>query len=123
MRISDWSSDVCSSDLERCSIGSDRIGGGKAPGEVVGSAHRRHHLVAGGKQRSRQVSTDEAVGPRQQYAPRRGPPRAPCYSLGAVSRRITRLATREAAAGPCRRSEARRVGKEGGSTGRTRWWP
>src|SRR3546814_9394638 len=91
MRIRDWSSDVCSSDLgqadtrpspllcpcrleqaERCSIGSDRIGGGKAPGEVVGSAHRRHHLVAGGKQRSRQVSTDEAVGPRQQYAHRSG---------------------------------------------------
>src|SRR3546814_14355533 len=68
----------------RGSIVSDRIGGGKAPGEVVESAHRRHHLVAGGKQRSRQVSTDEAVGPRQQYAHRSGPPRAPCYSLGAV---------------------------------------
>src|SRR3546814_12224539 len=101
MRISDWSSDVCSSDLIREARGSSRT-----------DLPDRHRISAGG----RKVRLSPAVPDCRAAAPspgRGGPPRAP------ESQDI-----RPATARRCpKRSEERRVGKECVSTCRSRWRP
>src|SRR3546814_17836223 len=99
MRISDWSSDVCSSDLHR--------------------QHplRRHPLqrqCGGGRDGGRQLPAEP--GGAGNEAERRGLGRR--YRAGAVEAERQRTSQlRE----PAPRSEARRVGKEGVSTCRSRW--
>src|SRR3546814_12892049 len=104
MRISDWSSDVCSSDLNMWEKGltasqiADELGG-VSRNAVIGKAHR-----LGLKSRPSPVkATDKVAKPVKAAAPK---PAAPV-----------------AAPRPAARSEARRVGKEGGSTCRSRWSP
>src|SRR3546814_15348077 len=99
MRISDWSSDVCSSDLQREDLlqhwqtrAVDRL----LVGEIAGVAARR-------------IKPADIVV--QQIGQRRVPDhRAGCGDPCAVG-----------FAGQMRRSEARRVGKDGVRTGRARW--
>src|SRR3546814_15118441 len=95
MRISDWSSDVCSSDLE------------------VRLAHAHHEILIGdGEHRLRDVDLALAllVG---------GPVRGPVERL----RRVDADALGVEAARGVARSEERRVGKECVSTCRFRWSP
>src|SRR3546814_14299776 len=102
MLISDWSSDVCSSDLrvEAHHLGDDDEG--HVDGEVLDEVD----LAAG-----RDVVDDlvgelaDVIGERSHLGRREAP------------------AHEAALAGVLRRSEARRVGKECGSTWRTRWSP
>src|SRR3546814_18994623 len=86
MRICDWSSDVCSSDLIRLGFLKRVVGGGlpKLPGEFVGGD------AAGGGGHVKQARQELAGGERQ-------------------------------VAAETRKSEARRGGKECGSTGRFGW--
>src|SRR3546814_16845478 len=98
MRISDWSSDVCSSDLDAVGILPlvKILGAGGAAGEQQGQAEQGGQRVAGhgGIQREA-VSAAIAASP----APRRKPPRIES------------------------RSEARRAGTECVSTCSSRWSP
>src|SRR3546814_18819356 len=101
MRISDWSSDVCSSDLLRLPTG-------------IASAPRD----GAGERLARQLQTDpdRRRGERQQQEPE-GRPRLPVVAGDEL--RVDRLGE------PARilRSEERRVGKECVSTCRSRWSP
>src|SRR3546814_19991190 len=99
MRISDWSSDVCSSDLEPGTLGPERrdlrsLGGGLADRDVAGTDVPAGLLLGLGE-------------PRREVPARR--------LLGVVS------GVREPQRGA--RSEERRVGKECVSTCRSRWSP
>src|SRR3546814_17458006 len=96
MRISDWSSDVCSSDLTTglSGLAGAWVGVGEAPSVVEGLGE----LVATG-------GSESAVS----KAPAANMPR------GAMIATAARTATP--------RSEARRVGKECVSTCRSRWSP
>src|SRR3546814_12467097 len=100
MRISDWSSDVCSSDLELVDAGDDHLHG-------EGEHHREHAD-------QRDADGGQAIVPEGARAP--GP-------IGAAQYVADRLY--EAADGPQpdQRSEERRVGKECVSKGRSRWSP
>src|SRR3546814_5939998 len=89
MRISDWSSDVCSSDLPR------------------GGCDRVEHVAARIGHDAERARRDHALA-EEQEAERRG------------QEHHARQGEEEAEG---RRSEERRVGKEGVSTGRSRWWP
>src|SRR3546814_14271292 len=95
MRISDWSSDVCSSDLAVGCVGHHRLqhqGGtplivkGVHPVAVAGEGLRRRHVLDA-HARPEAVRVAEGI------------------EAGLL------------------RSEERRVGKEGVRTCRTRWWP
>src|SRR3546814_2179051 len=94
MRISDWSSDVCSSDLVVAPAG-----GGRAAADHGYRRVPEQARVAGHEQRQRRARDAPQQGrvvgvvPAEQVAAGFGPPR----------------------------SEARRVGIEGGSTCRSRW--
>src|SRR3546814_11998701 len=90
MRISDWSSDVCSSDLRR--------------GVVLAEPSRVERPCAGRLDRHRQPAGASADAVAQDSLGRRA---------GAL--RLVRV--------PGWRSEARRVGKGGVSTCRSRWLP
>src|SRR3546814_12415584 len=93
MRISDWSSDVCSSDL----LVVRRLQRGKAGrGDVIWLRHGRS-----GDQHSALAA-------------------ALCIGVPGTAQRS---AASDAVAPRARRSEARRVGKECVSTGRSRWSP
>src|SRR3546814_11359051 len=98
MRISDWSSDVCSSDLQRRQI--DRVGEGDAVEDRGGVVADPEHQAA-----------QAAFGLGQ--------------AILAMFMRIARRAgdERERAACQADRSEERRVGKECVSTCRSRWSP
>src|SRR3546814_21014880 len=128
MRISDWSSDVCSSDLESGSALSTRLCGVSATavslsrrathdrGREEWQTGRRHGADSGAAGRS--ARTDAAgldlvrslwsAVRRNRAAPRHQPP---------LSR--TPSGPRQL----CNRSEERRVGKECVSTCRSRWSP
>src|SRR3546814_21050517 len=93
MRISDWSSDVCSSDLHLL-LPDGGIGGTAAHGEVVAADHDRAAVEA--------AATEDEIG-RAEIAE---------FAGGIVN----------GAAGNGR-SEERRVGKECVSTCRSRWAP
>src|SRR3546814_16909783 len=102
MRISDWSSDVCSSDLE------PRTGAGKAvslrPGRTMSAARRSqylaHHIL-----RAAVAHTPVGLDERTVHIGRVGGHRRDDRILAGI------------------RSEERRVGKECVSTCRYRWSP
>src|SRR3546814_20830604 len=118
MRISDWSSDVCSSDLDRPGkLNADRaiIGRVRARSQPDLAVRRIAPLPAGDPQpRRRQAEAGEAD-----------------HTVGAIAHRARRgrIAAEEIAnprieqSRRARRSEERRVGKKCGRTGKTRWWP
>src|SRR3546814_15390601 len=100
MRISDWSSDVCSSDLGMDDSVSDET-------ERFANPNRAHpHARIDGRVRGlgTQVVLPEREGLGQVAAPAGG--------LSSSANDLARW-----------RSEERRVGKEWGSTGRSRGWP
>src|SRR3546814_16117371 len=104
MRISDWSSDVCSSDLHRHA----------EPVGRIGKAAMRGHLV----------EHDHVARPIEAAVPFVGRQRP----LGnTILRRIVAIVEKVNLVKPGddreTRSEERRVGKEGVRTGRSRWWP
>src|SRR3546814_17145561 len=96
MRISDWSSDVCSSDLR-----------------VIGvSPMRISHIV----RETRPVTADLALRFGRAFG------QTPELWMGLQADYDLKIAAREARAS-LRRSEARRVGKECVSTCSSRWYP
>src|SRR3546814_16598069 len=102
MRISDWSSDVCSSDLGMLVAG--------RPGSDDDARQTVLALQADQVILEQLQAEDEAARPvRHQVAPVLPPRR--------VERRLDDLEVDGA------RSEERRVGKECVSTCRSRWWP
>src|SRR3546814_13091580 len=104
MRISDWSSDVCSSDL-----GGDRQAVVLARRALAAGldGEEARHAVSDRDDVDRVVDHDEAGG--AQAASNRGQALPAERDVEAV--------------GGEERSEERRVGKECGSTGRSRWSP
>src|SRR3546814_18078374 len=107
MRISDWSSDVCSSDLQLAGLGdvpADRLRGGIGAGLGAEGA-ALYEIVPGGG--GRFLSRGRWLGGRRRLG------------LGRRHLRSGTLAD-ETVFSPLR-SEVRRVGKEGVSTCRTRW--
>src|SRR3546814_14845690 len=99
MRISDWSSDVCSSDLEDADLDTPLRSGQQGLGELPPSGIAIEDV---GREIHRLPSTPDR-------AEHRG------VSLLAVPERLDEV--------PCKTSEERRVGKECVSTCRTRWSP
>src|SRR3546814_2443228 len=106
MRISDWSSDVCSSDL-RSETGECGVEGGVVEHRVGGAPGQRR-IVGGG---------DGMHG----RAPAPVPFGAPEHRLGEAV--PSGLAAGGVVEGAADRSAERRVGKEGVSKCRSRWWP
>src|SRR3546814_2627847 len=97
MRISDWSSDVCSSDLQEQQVG-DLL-----------------DVVAVG---------DALVAQHMGIVPDLGDELVICHCVEVLPKRSTSLVPIRASAGHLRgRSEERRVGKECVSTCRSRWSP
>src|SRR3546814_12428882 len=96
MRISDWSSDVCSSDLQ----------------DVLEVDGQRQHPVEEGGDRRQFVLETIAVAERQS-----------CRRLESPERTALDLAAVEQTVKLAQRSEERRVGKECVSTCRSRWSP
>src|SRR3546814_15137002 len=101
MRISDWSSDVCSSDLTQRMTG------------------RMSLCVELSNKRPKEMAEREMAGTGRGGAERTRP-RAPERYDSIVSRNDVWLSTANMSVTNERRSEERRVGKEGGSTCRTR---
>src|SRR3546814_11168251 len=107
MRISDWSSDVCSSDLQP-----------------------DHHDRRLGQERDPDRRIRRGAGTVGDERLRRGDGGGPAASPPDPDD-LARLRVRRAATGGLDRrgrgrpgsSEQRRVGEEGGSNGKTRWWP
>src|SRR3546814_13892922 len=97
MRISDWSSDVCSSDL----VVADAIDPARAAKAPAGRPGDEMAMIAGG---------DQQAGPAP---PQMAAQRADRDQLFDQARRMA----------PLERSEERRVGKECVSTWRSRWSP
>src|SRR3546814_11239633 len=93
MRISDWSSDVCSSDLDRC--------------------HRRRWRRVCAHRRPRLTTAPRPQGPHRPVWGLNGGPAEPMRCP------VTEITRRELD----ERSEERRVGKECVSTCRSRWSP
>src|SRR3546814_14430449 len=105
MRISDWSSDVCSSDLRLQLV--------EAATALILGQGRQH--VGRGDRRGPEVPGHEAV--RELSTP---------LTLNAWTLRLKPRSSRDPASSPTTiepRSEARRVGKELVSTCRSRWSP
>src|SRR3546814_13212545 len=95
MRISDWSSDVCSSDLDEGADGKRKAGKSRLP--------RAESVPELEKEREDQLHADEG-GEEQRHSD----------DAGGESRFVKK---------PGLRSEERRVGKECVSTCRSRWSP
>src|SRR3546814_19895555 len=105
MRISDWSSDVCSSDL--------------SVNPPYGSPTGQHAFnVRVADVQPRKAGKERTAQPFGQ-SPARGPDGGN-QQLPTVVREILQMTGRQPAF-HCRRSEERRVGKEGVSTWRSRW--
>src|SRR3546814_13120978 len=132
MRISDWSSDVCSSDLEATDRADDVVVGNFDGHALVrgaqlafaGEPELAAHIVCDRTVREPDTAATEAalaagaLSPPidlLQYDFARTPPRRPGWPAW---RRATRLAGMLRAS-----SEARRVGKAGVSPGTSRWSP
>src|SRR3546814_14539413 len=114
MRISDWSSDVCSSDLELA-------GRGIADG-IMRRNRPKHRLSAD------EVARNHALSRRRRAVEKLFGTLKRSYRLGRVpyfnrARNATALALACFAFNLRRRSEERRVGKECVSTCRYRWSP
>src|SRR3546814_16458139 len=109
MRISDWSSDVCSSDLVRMVGGKAQLAavlvGKIGLGLDAGRMHQRHHLLE-----------DPPLGQRHHQL---------AVTDCRTHRKVTLILYLVLRRAPHRerRSEERRVGKEGVSTCRSRWSP
>src|SRR3546814_11532122 len=131
MRISDWSSDVCSSDLGQCAAGLGRAPqmGQAALGRSVpaghplcrtgvrGAAEARHGDEGGGGGVGRFSGNPEIFLDRREACTDGNGPQEP-----AAGRPVQ--ADRGGGAGRLlSRSEERRVGKECVSTCSSRWWP
>src|SRR3546814_12042016 len=122
MRISDWSSDVCSSDLHADQVlarlkatGVHRFGvrinhAGDYPAKLRHARHPVEMLYYQGSWELTETPAIAIVGSRE--ASDDGVKRAAQLARELVDRGITVV-----------RSEERRVGKEGVSTCRSRWWP
>src|SRR3546814_16595810 len=105
MRISDWSSDVCSSDLHR----RRRRGGprrGRARNRGAGAGAERQAKHGNGAETAVIDHVSESPLPRCSM----------WTAIAALNNGANKLAP-----GPMQRSEKRRVGKEGVSTCRFRW--
>src|SRR3546814_14552196 len=105
MRISDWSSDVCSSDLEVIAAAEAKgmlMLDAPVSGGVAGAENAALTFMVGGSDAAfaRAKPVLEAMGKNIVHAG------------GAGNGQVAKV-----------RSEARRVGKESVSTGRTRWSP
>src|SRR3546814_18638490 len=117
MRISDWSSDVCSSDLEHHEIG------------PVSSFQRPDRAIEGGGSAAadplQQADADRRAGTVGQHRPPTGEQALavlqPAQLLGRVDRDMAVGADTDGAT--FGRSEERRVGKARVSAGSFRWWP
>src|SRR3546814_18189856 len=107
MRISDWSSDVCSSDLPGLSVRLHRLAIGPTDALAVTPPRRREEHV--GDLRDGRVRLTVDIMPRGQR---------PQHTVVRVPEHLQHFAQ-----GANRRSEARRVGKECVSTCRSRWSP
>src|SRR3546814_20783394 len=120
MRISDWSSDVCSSDLTVARRPSEGLRGRRDGGQRLGDpAHR----VNGEKRHENQNDGQRQDGRCQDEVPRIGDSRRVEQEGAAITdpdRQLVRAVTRYSRA-PADRSERRRGGKEGGRTGKPRW--
>src|SRR3546814_14601405 len=127
MRISDWSSDVCSSDLEE---GARDLVGRQAAEQAQGqcdAAFARKYRMAGGEHQTQQVVADVVVEPVVESG------RGHVLLLLQFARYFRVLAPLQLAAaqavdratlgGGHPRSEERRVGKACVSTCRSRWSP
>src|SRR3546814_18125003 len=95
MRISDWSSDVCSSDLSPDRRADQTTGGDLFP------------LLSGGRPGLWRAVVSEHSSNNERWVCDAGPPH---FRSAGISLHDPR-------------SEERRVGKEGVSKCRTRWWP
>src|SRR3546814_15551284 len=126
MRISDWSSDVCSSDLERSHL--------EFHGQNSGELCHGDGLEAPERRRDRGFGVIPATKRRRAPMDIRQPGRFLRSRVGAAmaaptnSRRSGLRPRRPECLAPRRRvggvrSEERRVGKEGVSTCRSRWSP
>src|SRR3546814_19853610 len=122
MRISDWSSDVCSSDLHLVRIEIDDCAphaSARIIDHDLGHADPAFHL---GEQPRHRVRIGRICGKR--LRPRLLGEPAQLVRIARGNRHLEALARqlpREGGADP--RSEERRVGKEGDSTWRSRWSP
>src|SRR3546814_2343545 len=96
MRISDWSSDVCSSDLVF-----EALGVTVAPTDRIG-----HVAHIGVRTRNFSFAANELAPPADEFRIELTSPSGALWTYGPVDR-----------------SEERRVGKECGSTCRSRWSP
>src|SRR3546814_18509426 len=105
MRISDWSSEVCSSDLARLIVLVCKLAGGRGEQEErqheepAGDCHQ-HLALAGIRGKPEQAQDDQRI------------------LVEVIVEGAEELSNEER-----QRSEERRVGKEGVSTCRTRWSP
>src|SRR3546814_19599300 len=117
MRISDWSSDVCSSDLWFLpqSLLDDRRGGGGARRRLSARLHRH----AEGDHRS----DGSPYRPPQRYRARPDRRRGQRRMGKEWRRRFDRRGDRSLDSKAAYRTEERRVGKEWVSTCRSRWSP
>src|SRR3546814_11804497 len=96
MRISDWSSDVCSSDLS------------KRPSKDINGKRKLRHMIPAS---ARDDETESTNGERSESR------------LAALARNLVETVGVEGAIRYCSRSEERRVGKDCVSTCRSRWSP
>src|SRR3546814_13068048 len=111
LRISDWSSDVCSSDRPEGAEGSGRQSldlrlVGRRPARIIVGQPAAQIAV---EHRIRRRVVEVVAGEIADTQP--------------LDRRGVPARHRQLARGEPHRSEERRVGKEWGSRGRSRWWP
>src|SRR3546814_14595909 len=125
MRISDWSSDVCSSDLSRRHLARAVQDAARDRADPLYRAFGLRRLLVDldlqADRPYRIAARDFLVGGRRHHA-RRFPARIGCEDAD-VHRARPAGAYRAAPIGGARRSEERRVGKECVSTCRSRWAP
>src|SRR3546814_17114323 len=116
MRISDWSSDVCSSDLQAAGRGDARMGRSRASAATrrdrTGTLRSRDGMLRLPRHRGRAASVPTAPHGAQE---------ADCAPANGPVRSATRddRAMRAARGRAENKSEEHRVGKEGVSTGRS----
>src|SRR3546814_17483288 len=99
MRISDWSSDVCSSDLDEVLVGRQAERAAVDAGNVPQTIHQLAYKTAILNEQRKVMTTIRCLRPTIAIA------------IGFEAERTGG------------RSEGRRLGKEGGSTSRYRWSP
>src|SRR3546814_12183306 len=120
MRISDWSSDVCSSDLSQAASSAARPDAAETALSIFEACERRGIVD---RQDAFEMRGILLAGRRFEQA-RRFTASHPDAGLSALSAFEDPLASdAQANVWPMNRSEERRVGTEGGSTCRSQWWP